>query len=265
MRCSLESWGWVTELTDKNDARKKALERAKSQLREEAPKDQLVIKAVKLLDQTNNSFHEEFERFKDWYSIYFPEFVEEISEEEHMLKILSKGELKRDEVKGFESMAEESTGKALTDADLEMLQSSFDMLQQKHDLMQDLKDYVEEAMKENASNLSTLLGPLLAARVMSEAGGLEELAKKPASTIQMLGAEKALFRYLKGKGTPPKHGIIFEHEYVNTLPEDKRGKMARFLANKAAMTARLDMYGDKEKGQEYREKAREKYEELKEE
>ncbi|QKQ98548.1 hypothetical protein GKQ38_03410 [Candidatus Nanohaloarchaea archaeon] len=251
-------------MTDKNDKREKALERAKSQLREEADKDQLVIKAVKMLDEANGSFQDEFERFKDWYSIYFPELMNELSEDEHILKILSKGGLKREEVKGFESLAEESTGKALQEEDLEMLEKSFEMLKNKQETMDELEDYVEEAMKQNASNISTLLGPLLAARLMSLAGGLEELAKKPASTIQMLGAEKALFRYLRGEGTPPKHGIIFEHEYVNTLPEDKRGKMARFLANKAAMAARVDQYSDKEKGSEYREKAREKYEELKE-
>jgi len=113
-------------------------------------------------------------------------------------------------------------------------------------------------------NLGTLLGPLLTARIVSLAGGLEELARKPSSTIQMLGAEKALFRYLKGKGTPPKHGVIFQHNFVNSLPEDERGKMARFLANKAAMAARLDQYGEKFKGDQLREECREKYEELKE-
>ena len=254
----------MTKLTDKTDKRKEALERAKSRLREEASRDQLVIKAVKMLDEASGNFQDEFERFKDWYSIYFPELMEELSEDEHVMKILDKG-LKREEVKGFESMAEESTGKALKEEDLEMLQRSFGMLQKKHQAKGELEEYIESSMKEDASNISTLLGPLLAARLMALAGSLEELAKKPASTVQMLGAEKALFRYLRGNGTPPKHGIIFEHEYINTLPEDKRGKMARFLANKAVMAARVDQYSDKNKGEEYREKAREKYEELKEE
>ena len=78
----------------------------------------------------------------------------------------------------------------------------------------------------------------------------------------MYGAEKALFRYLKGEGTPPKHGVIFEHDKVNTLPEDKRGKMARFIANKAALASRLDQYGEKDKTEEYREEIQEKYLEL---
>jgi nucleolar protein 56 len=89
------------------------------------------------------------------------------------------------------------------------------------------------------------------------------MAKMPASTVQMLGAEKALFRYLRGEGTPPKHGILFEHEFVRPLPNNERGKMARFMANKAVIAARLDNYGDKHKGEELREETREKFEELK--
>jgi nucleolar protein 56 len=94
------------------------------------------------------------------------------------------------------------------------------------------------------------------------AGGLEDMAKKPASTIQMLGAEKALFRHFRQGGNPPKHGILFEHEFVSPLHPDVRGKMARFLANKAVIAARLDQYGDKEKGANLREECRGKFEEL---
>jgi nucleolar protein 56 len=80
----------------------------------------------------------------------------------------------------------------------------------------------------------------------------------------MLGAEKALFRHLRQGGNPPKHGILFEHEFVSPLHSDHRGKMARFLANKIVMAARLDQYGDKEKGEELREECRQKFEQLKE-
>jgi nucleolar protein 56 len=112
-------------------------------------------------------------------------------------------------------------------------------------------------------NLSKLLGTFLAARMLALAGGLEEMAKMPASTVQMLGAEKALFRYLRGEGTPPKHGLLFEHEFVRPLLSNERGKMARFTANKAVMAARLDNYGDKDKGEDLRDEAREKFEDLK--
>lgn len=243
------------------DIREKALEDTKEKLREEADRDRLMIKAINLLDQTNNDFNEEMERFRDWYLQHFPELEKEISDDKHLIKILSEG-IKRTELDAFSEMAEESTGMPLTDTDAAMLERALENLEDKHELRQELEEYVEEVAEEEMPNLETLLGPLLAARLVSMAGGLEELAKKPSSTVQMLGAEKALFRYLKGEGTPPKHGILFQHRFVNSLPGDKRGKIARFLANKTSMAARLDQYGDKLKGEELREECREKFEEL---
>ncbi len=245
---------------DFEDIRKKAIEDTKEELME-GKKDRLMMKAVNFLDENNSDFKEEMERFRDWYSLHFPELVKEISDDEHLVKILSNG-IHRDELDAFSSMAEDSTGTPLTEKDEEMLQKSFDNLQDKYELKEELEEYIKEIAEEEMPNLETLLGPLLTARLVALAGGLEELAKKPSSTIQVLGAEKALFRYLRGQGTPPKHGILFEHKYVNGLPEEERGKMARFLANKTAMAARLDQYGDKEKGEELREECREKFEEL---
>ncbi len=246
---------------DFEDIREQAIEDTKEELME-GKRDRLMIKAVNFLDENNADFKEEMERFRDWYSLHFPELVKEISDDEHLVKILSNG-LHRDELDAFSSMAEESTGVPLTGKDEKMLQKAFDNLEDKLELKNELEEYIEEAAKEEMPNLETLLGPLLAARLVSLAGGLEEIAKKPSSTIQVLGAEKALFRYLRGQGTPPKHGILFEHKFVNNLPEDERGKMARFLANKTAMAARLDQYGDKNKGSDLREECREKFEELK--
>lgn len=128
----------------------------------------------------------------------------------------------------------------------------------------ELKERIIEESRELIPNLSEFLGPLLAAKLLALAGNLEDLAKSPASTIQTLGAEKALFRHLAGEGTSPKHGVLFQHRLVQELPEGQQGKMARFLANKTAIAARLDQYGDKQKGKELRDKAQEKYEEMRE-
>lgn len=245
-------------------SRDEAIERMREQLRSSESRDRLMIKAVNLLDQLNNDINTEMERFRDWYSIHFPELEREIGDNEDLVKILSKN-VNRDDLDAFQSMAENSTGAEIAGADQEILQKSADHLHSKFEYRKDLERYIETSAREEISNLSVLLGPVLATRLMSLAGGLEELARKPASTVQMLGAEKALFRYLKGEGTPPKHGILFQHQFVHSLPEDRRGKMARFLANKAVMAARLDNYGDSEKGEDLREECREKFEELKNE
>lgn len=248
---------------DKEELREQAIEETREELGGDVDRVKMASKAVKLLDRYHTDFEEEMEDFRDWYSLHFPELVQEISEDEHLVRILEDG-LHRDELESFESLAEDSTGSELGEEDLEVLKEVFKDLKDRKQKAERLEDYVRNVVEEEMPNLGTLLGPLLAARLVSLAGGLEDLAKKPSSTIQVLGAEKALFRYLHGEGTPPKHGVLFQHNFVNTLPEDKRGKMARFLANKSAMAARLDFYSDKQKGEDLREECQEKFSQLKE-
>ena len=105
-----------------------------------------------------------------------------------------------------------------------------------------LRTLVEGTAQSVAPNLTALAGPELAARLVALAGGLDELAKKPAGTVQVLGAEDALFAHLRGGAPSPKHGVIYTHEYVRgTHPED-RGSAARALAGKLAIAARIDNY-----------------------
>ena len=105
-----------------------------------------------------------------------------------------------------------------------------------------LRSFVESHAPTVAPNLAEMAGPVLAARLLSLAGGLESLAKKPAGTVQVLGAEDALFAHLEGRGPSPKHGVIFTHEYVRGTRSDDRGSAARALAGKLAIAARIDHY-----------------------
>lgn len=248
---------------DKEEIRKKALQESKENIRQSVDRDKHLEKAVKQLDQLNNSINEEVDLLRDWYSLHFPELEEEINDNEEFSKIINKFGVQKEELKPFEEMAEKSTGSSLPEKETEILETCFRNIENMSKTRDELKQYVEETAKDVIPNLSTLLEPLLAARMVSQAGGVENLAKQPASTIQMLGAEKALFRYLKGEGTPPKHGVLFHHSMVRKLPDNERGKMARFLANKAALCARIDQYSDKTgKGAEYREEAQKKFVEL---
>ncbi|WP_435194776.1 NOP5/NOP56 family protein [Natronomonas sp. EA1] len=105
-----------------------------------------------------------------------------------------------------------------------------------------LRSYIERTAPEVAPNLSRLAGPVLATRLIAIAGGLDALAKKPSGTVQVLGAEDALFAHLRGRAPSPKHGIIFTHEYVRGTHPDERGSAARALAGKLAIAARVDHY-----------------------
>ncbi|MFP4038241.1 MAG: hypothetical protein ACLFTA_00460 [Candidatus Nanohaloarchaea archaeon] len=242
------------------DVVEEALEATREEL-QEVDREKHLIKAVKMREKVEASVDEKEERFRDWYSLHFPELVEEIDGIEDLVKILD-SEVERSSIDSFEQLASGSTGSELADEEAEILKSVVENLGSDLELRKRLDDYIAELAKQEMPSLSKLLGTFLAAKMIALSGGLEEMAKKPASTVQMLGAEKALFRYLRGEGTPPKHGILFEHEFVRPLA-DNRGKMARFMANKAVMAARLDNYSGKDEGERLREEARKKFEELK--
>ncbi len=118
-------------------------------------------------------------------------------------------------------------------------------------------------MKEVAPNITALVGPLLGARLLSLAGGLDELARLPASTIQVLGAEKALFRALRTGGKPPKHGVIFQYPDIHRSPRWQRGKIARALAAKLAIAAKVDAFTGRYIGDVLVQQLRKRIEEIK--
>ncbi|MCI4372623.1 MAG: hypothetical protein L3K02_03145 [Thermoplasmata archaeon] len=106
-----------------------------------------------------------------------------------------------------------------------------------------LTQAIEATAPVRAPNVSALLGPELAARMMAQAGGLERLARLPSSTVQVLGAERAFFEHLRGRAPPPRHGLLFTHPAIQSAPRGERGKLARALAGKVSIAARLDVAG----------------------
>ncbi|RLI80996.1 RNA-processing protein [Archaeoglobales archaeon] len=135
-------------------------------------------------------------------------------------------------------------------------------------LRRDIEDEINSQIAKLMPNMSEIVGGIIAARLIEKAGSLKKLSSLPASTIQILGAEKSLFKAMsrmkKGKkAKTPKHGIIFQHPFIRTLPKSLRGKMARFLASKLAIAARIDYYSGELK-EELFESVKRKYEELRE-
>jgi nucleolar protein 56 len=113
-----------------------------------------------------------------------------------------------------------------------------------HELRKNLEEHVESEMDIVAPNISAILGTAVGARILGRAGSLTKLASMPASTVQVIGAEKALFRALKTGAQPPKHGLLFQHTLVHAAPRWQRGKIARAIAAKAVIAARVDVYGE---------------------
>jgi nucleolar protein 56 len=138
--------------------------------------------------------------------------------------------------------ARNSVGGEMDEKDLKQIKELAYIILQLIALRGRLIDYLEDCIRKEAPNLTGLVGPIIGAKLIAKAGGLEKLAKMPASTIQVLGAEKALFRAIRSGGKPPKHGIIFQHTLIHQAPRKMRGKIARALAAKLAIAARIDYY-----------------------
>jgi nucleolar protein 56 len=138
----------------------------------------------------------------------------------------------------------DSLGAEITDADAMAIQSLAKTIITIIHEKQEVEKYIESRMKEIAPNLSHLAGPLIGARLISLTGGMGRLSKLPSSTIQLLGAEKALFKHLKDNAKPPKHGVIFQHPMIHRAPPWQRGKIARAFAAKISMAVRIDQHGN---------------------
>jgi nucleolar protein 56 len=215
-------------------------------------RDLHIIQAVNALDEYDKSINILSERVREWYGLHFPELsalIENISTYCDIILIGSRDDLNEDNLKPLGNRvniilkaARESKGGDITNDSINTLKNiakDLKMLIKSRDV---IDRYLEKEMEEVAPNIKELVGANVGARLIAKAGGLDRLATLPASTIQVLGAEKALFRALKSKSKPPKHGIIFQHAIIHSSPKWQRGKIARALAANLALAARIDLY-----------------------
>ncbi|MBD3155691.1 MAG: C/D box methylation guide ribonucleoprotein complex aNOP56 subunit [Candidatus Aenigmarchaeota archaeon] len=226
-------------------------------------KDKIIIQVINAIDELDKSINISIARLREWYGLHYPEFEEDVDKHEKFAKIISEYGLRENiPEKKLGKLSKESMGIELSEKDEELLKEFAASLKDLYKLRNHMEKYVEELMEEIAPNFSELATPVIGARLIALAGGMDKLAKKPSSTIQLMGAEKALFRYLKGRGKSPKFGILFTHPEVQKAPGDKRGKIARVLASKMSIAIKVDNYGSKDRTDELREELDERIEEV---
>ena len=246
---------------DEGDARGKlrdfAIQLSSSKVTEisESP-DLHVIQAINMLDESDKIINLLSSRLREWYGLHFPELDNLIDTIGGYSKIVMAG--RRDDLNnntyldaGFpEEKAEmlsllqkKSKGGQLSNENLKIVQSIAKQILDLFELRNELEKHIVSQMETVAPNLSGILGASVGARILARAGSLKRLASMPASTVQVLGAEKALFRALKTGSQPPKHGLLFQHQLVHAAPRWQRGKIARAIAAKAAIASRVDVYG----------------------
>ncbi len=223
-------------------------ELTKRRIKKAVKKDKIIIQAVDAIDEIDKSLNIFTARLREWYGLHFPEMERNVEKHERFVKLISEYGL-RDKIdkKELKQIAKTSMGIDLSEKDEAILKEYATKIKEFYKLREHLEKYVDDVLKEIAPNLCEIAGPLLAARLIALTGGLEKLAKKPSSTIQLLGAEKALFRFLHGRGRSPKYGLLFTHQLIQNAPLKKRGKVARILASKLSIAAKMDFYGKKVK------------------
>ena len=241
-------------------------------------RDLIIAQAIQTLDDLDKAINLFMGRVREWYGIHFPELDRLLDKHETYARLvlnlgskdsftaekLEKEEIPKSKAEQIAKAAETSMGADLTETDMAQIQDLCKNVISLYQLRQTLENYLDKVMEEVAPNTKAIAGSLLGARLIALAGGLTNLARRPASTVQVLGAEKALFRSLKTGTRPPKHGIIFQHTYLHEAKKWHRGKIARALAGKLAIAARVDSFGDRYIGEELKADIEKRIEEIRE-
>merc|ERR1712076_134825 len=223
--------------------------------------DNMIIQSIALLDQLDKDVNLFSMRIREWYSYHFPELVKIVNDNRLYIKLVNlikdrsnceqlQNEMTEligdDEItQQIASAAKSSMGMEISPIDLMNIEAFSKKATMLVDYRAVLYEYLCKKMAMIAPNLCSLVGEIVGARLISHAGSLINLAKYPASTIQILGAEKALFRALKTRTATPKYGLIFHSTFIGRADMKDKGKMSRYLANKCAIAARIDCFSEK--------------------
>ncbi|MGI0091258.1 MAG: NOP5/NOP56 family protein [Nitrososphaerales archaeon] len=218
--------------------------------------DLQAMESVQALDEIDKTANIISSRLREWYGLHFPEITSIVDDNISLAKLIinfkSRSNFEADlleqmgyskaKSRAIETAAKESRGADLRDEDLSRIIQLAEEAQHLFSLRDKLASHVEKTMRQVAPNVTDIAGATIGARLIARSGGLRKLAILPASTIQILGAEKALYRALKSGARPPKHGILFQHASVHSAPKWQRGKVARSVAAKIAIAARVDTF-----------------------
>ena len=232
--------------------------------------DKPIMQTIALIEQLDKNINTFCMRLKEWFSWHFPELarivndnliftkiVNKIGRREKILEALENEEtadamkerlsdivLDEDKAKQIMDAARISMGQEISESDTVQLHRFSERCFELIEFRDSLTEYLKQRMNAVAPNLAALVGENVGSKLITHAGGLTNLSKYPASTIQILGAEKALFRALKTKGKTPKYGLIFNSTFIGRAAQKNKGKISRYLANKCAIACRVDCFGE---------------------
>eukprot|EP00917_Polyrhabdina_sp_WS-2016_P019588 GHVP01041825.1.p1 GENE.GHVP01041825.1~~GHVP01041825.1.p1 ORF type:complete len:458 (+),score=91.10 GHVP01041825.1:34-1407(+) len=221
--------------------------------------DLMVVQAVSLLEDVDRELNNLAMRLKEWYGFHFPELAHVVTDNLLYAKLAQKIGMRtsldddsavlsdlvpsevEDEIRKAASM---SMGTEVAESDIHHINELADQVKEMTENREHLATYLKERMEVLAPNLTYMVGEILAARLISHAGTLISLSKQASSTVQLFGAEKALFRALKNQSPTPKYGIIFQASLVSRAQAKDKGRISRAFAAKLSLCARVDAMRD---------------------
>ncbi len=230
-----EDFGFSLELY-----RQATIALAKQAVKESIGPDVHLGHAVRAYDDLVFVINNLSERLHEWYGLHFPELENVVNAEAYAKAVSEHGS--RESVLSALNLKMDSIGSEVAAEDLASIQVLSNAVREAIGSRAKLEKYIDSRMTQVAPNVAALAGPVIGARLIMKAGSLRRLAILPSGTIQLLGAEKAMFRHLKQGSRPPKHGLLFAHPLVHNAPPWQRGAIARALASKLSLAARADVY-----------------------
>ncbi|XP_072262868.1 nucleolar protein 56 [Pyxicephalus adspersus] len=223
--------------------------------------DNMIIQSISLLDQLDKDINTFSMRVREWYGYHFPELIKIVSDNYTYCRVAkligNRKELSEEKLEAIEEIvmdgakaqaildaSRSSMGMDISPIDLINIESFSSRVISLSEYRKGLQEYLRSKMNQVAPSLSALIGEVVGARLISHAGSLTNLAKYPASTVQILGAEKALFRALKTRGNTPKYGLIFHSTFIGRAAAKNKGRISRYLANKCTIASRIDCFSE---------------------
>jgi nucleolar protein 56 len=200
--------------------------------------DMSIIQCICAIDDLTKVQSTLIKRLREWYAYYFPELEREVTDNSLFVDQVDKQ--KPELMKKFR--IKDSMGPELEEKIIEPIRLLADEISKISKLKEKEEKYLDQLMLESCPNIRAVAGSLIGARLIAIAGSLRKLMLFPASTIQLLGAEDALFKHIRKGSKPPKYGILFQHPIVQASPPDRRGKAARAVADKISVGAKIDFF-----------------------
>ncbi len=217
-----------------NEFYEKNLKLTKQKIKESFSEDILIVQATESIDELNKVINTLTKRLREWYAYHMPLFAKEVHDNEKFVELIATGDAKRQDAMAVQ----------LSKDDLDAMTRFAKKIYSLYDFRKEQENYVQKKMKVICPNILVITGHSIGGKLIHLAGSLRKLALFPSSTVQLLGAERALFRHIRNKKyLPPKYGIIHEHQFITKAKN--KGKAARFLADRITIAARVDFFKGK--------------------